>query len=153
MKKLNVLVLSFILVAFCQHLNAQEQDRIINTPDYSKPKLFADLSDKLGLKMKSADALFDLGVGASFSTQLADNFSFTGVVVSKANTASSQSVVMKSTNRKGAILSLSKIRNADGSFTYRGRILSRENGDAFDLVKENGQYILRKKNYYEIVSE
>lgn len=153
MKKLKVFVLSFILICFYQVSHAQEQERTINTPDYNKPKLFSDVPDKLNMKLKSADALFDLKVGSSFFTQLADQFSFTGIVISKVDNASFQSIVIKSTNRKGAILSLSKIKKGDGSFIYKGRILSRNNADAFELANENGQYILQKKNYYEIISE
>lgn len=153
MKKLNVFVLAFTLISFYQVSLAQEQERTINTPDYNKPKLFSDVPDRLNMKMKSADALFDLKAGSSFSTQLSDNFSFTGIVVSKVDNASVQSIVIKSTNRKGAVLSLTKIKNSDGVFIYKGRIVSRSNADAFELAIENGQYILQKKNYYEIVSE
>ena len=153
MKKLKLFVLSFILICFYQLSHAQEQEKFFNSPDYNKPKLFSDVADKLNMKMKSADALFDLKTASSFSTQLADNFSFTGIVVSKVENASVQSIVIKSTSRKGAILSLSKIKKEDGSFIYKGRILSRDHADAFELAKENGQYVLQKKNYYEIVSE
>ena len=42
---------------------------------------------------------------------------------------------------------------ADGSFGFLGRLVSRNSGDALELVKENGQYVLLKKGAQELYVE
>lgn len=154
MKKLKAIATGafFILSAFFSQ--AQEKAPF-NNPDYSKPKLFADLPQKMNLKLIEAKSLLNLSVGASVNIQLTEQFHFKGMVVSKSNEkdASVSSIVIRSANREGATLTLTKIMNADGSFTFSGRILSLKNGDAFELVQEKGQYFFQKKNLYEMIAE
>lgn len=151
MKKLKAILFGLLFSA-C-YLSSGAQEKTFNEPDHSKPQLFADLPQKLNLKTSSIDVLWNLSVGAAFTIQIADGLSLSGTVTSKSDDASFHSVVVKLTNRQGAVLSISKISNADGSFTLRGRILSRNHSDALELAKENGQYVFQKKNYYELVSE
>jgi hypothetical protein len=103
------------------------------------------------------ESLFDLSVGAPVMAKLTKSFYLKGTIVSKSGSAESsvRSVVIKSTTntRQGAVLTFTKIRKDDGSYTYRGRIISRESIDAYEIVKENGQYVLQKKNYYEMIAE
>jgi len=132
------------------------QEKIpINQPDYNKPKLFEDLPQKMNLTISDMESLFDLSVGTPVMAKLTKSFQFKGTIVSKSGDAGSQvrSVVISSTTRKGAVLTFTKIMSDDGSFFYRGRIISRESIDAYEIVKENDQYVLEKKNYYEMVRE
>jgi hypothetical protein len=136
---------------------AQEELRINNEPDYNKPKLFADLPQKMNLTVSDMESLFDLPVGTPVMAKLTKNFPFKGIIVSRSGDAGTtvRSVVIKSTTntRLGAVFTFTKIRKEDGSFVYGGRILSRESSDAYEIVKEKDEYVLQKKNYYEMVRE
>lgn len=137
-------------------LSSKAQEKIpINQPDYNKPKLFEDLPQKMNLTISDMESLFDLSVGTPVMAKLTKTFHFKGIIVSKSGNlgTSVRSVVINSTTRKGAVLTFTRITNEDGSFIYRGRILSKESIDAYEIVKENGQYILQKKNYFEMVRE
>lgn len=142
----------FGLSSLCS--NAQEKIPV-NEPNYNKPKLFEDLPQKMNLTISDMQSLFDLSVGTSVMAKLTKNFHFKGTIVSKSGNAetSVRSVVIKSTTRQGAVLTFTRITNEDGSLIYRGRIISKESIDAYEIVKENDQYILEKKNYYEMVRE
>jgi len=144
-------------VAASAQMNAQassSHEKIpVNEPDRNKPHLFADLPQKMKLRITDLKDLLDLPVGASVKTFLADNFNFKGVVVSTASNADAKSVVIKSTNRQGAVLTFTQTTSSDGVVNYIGKIVSLKNGDAFDIIKEDNQYVLEKKNLYDIISE
>lgn len=156
MKTLKSIAICALLSLIYFHSQAQETVRI-NQPDYSKPKLFADLPQKMNLTISDMESLFDLSVGAPVMAKLTKSFYLKGTIVSKSGSAETavRSVVIKSTTntRQGAVLTLTKIRKDDGSYSYKGRIMSRESIDAYEITKENGQYVLQKKNYYEMIAE
>jgi hypothetical protein len=153
MKKLSALALGMLLI-FLQ-ASAQDHSIPLNEPDYNKPKLFADLPQRMTLKTAGIEALFNAALGTSISYRVADNFNWEGTVVSRSDAADAtvKSVVIRSTNRLGATFTFTRTQKTDGSFTYIGRIMSRNNGDAFEIVLENGQYMLAKKNLYDLLSE
>ena len=109
----------------------------------------------MNLTISDMESVFDLSVGNVVLAKLTKNFHFKGTIVSKSGTTQTtvRSVVIKSATRGGAVLTFTRITNNDGSFIYRGRIISKESIDAYDIVKENDQYVLQKKNYYEMVRE
>lgn len=145
------------LFSLCYFYSGAQENLRINEPDYNKPKLFADLPERMNLAISDMESLFDLAVGTPVIAKLTKSFPFKGTVVSKSGNVASdvRSVVIKSTTntRLGAVLTFTKIRKEDGSFVYKGRIISRESIDAYDIVNENGQYVLEKKNYYEMIRE
>jgi hypothetical protein len=133
---------------------AQEENIPLNQqPNYNKARLFEDQPQKIDLKVTDLESLFDLPVGSDVTAKFSKSFYLRGNVVSKSVTETIKSVVIKAANRRGAVFTFTKVIKQDGSFTYKGRILSKDNSDAYDIVKENDQYILQKKNYHEIVSE
>lgn len=137
------------------YLFSASQEIPINEPNYNKPQLFEDLPQKMNLTISDMESLFDLSVGTPVMAKLTKSFPFKGTIVSKSGSSESsvRSVIIKSTTRKDAVLTFTKIKNQDGSFIYRGRIISKESIDAYEIVKENDQYVLKKKNYYEMVRE
>jgi hypothetical protein len=155
MKTVQTAALVALLGVSSLFASAQEQRLPINQPDYNKPRLFSDLPQKMNVTTSDLESLFGLSVGTPVMAKLSKSFPFKGTIVSKSGTTGSQvqSVVIRSTTRQGAILTLSKIANTDGSFVYRGRVLSRESIDAYEIVKENDEYVLEKKNYYEMIRE
>jgi len=148
--------------AFCVLLSlsayftsAQEHKIPVNEPDYSKPKLFSDLPQKMALNVLGLEPLFKLSVGNTVSIQLTNDLLLQGVVVSTSDVhnASARSVVIRSTNRQGAVFTFTKTNRSDGSISYIGRMMSRQNSDAYEIAMENGSYVLQKKNLYDIISE
>ena len=141
------LCLSFLLS------RSQNQNIPLNEPDRNKPQLFADLPSKMNLRISETENLLKLSVDSPVTVLLADNFLFKGMVVSKSVDPTVSSIVLRSTNRQGAIFTFTKRLNDEGGFTYLGRIMSKNNGDVFEISQENGQYILQKKNLYDMISE
>jgi hypothetical protein len=94
-------------------------------------------------------------IGKSVSFSLVNNLNFQGVVSSLASKFDNMlnSVVIRSTNFPGAALSFSRITKEDGTFSYVGRIISFQHGDAYEINLENGQYYFVKKGFYDLVNE
>ncbi|HEU4472075.1 MAG TPA: hypothetical protein VFR58_13375 [Flavisolibacter sp.] len=143
------------LFAFaCLQAMAQKQDFPLNEPDYNKPKLFAELPQKMTVKLTAVDAALRLSAGATVSLQLSDKLTLEGTIVSAdLQDPALQSIVIRCSNRQDAILTLTRSLNADRSYGYSGRIMSKNNSDAYEIVLENGSYILQKKNYYDLMNE
>jgi hypothetical protein len=144
------------LLTFCCLLSfAQTSTPPLKEPDYNKPKIFSDLPDRLRLQLANAEALLNLRVGAQVSTQLATGFTLVGTVISVSNAAdaSVKTVVVKSSARQGAVLTFSRIKKGDGTYTYIGRMLSVNVGDALEIVREGTEYIIRKKGLYDFIAE
>ena len=135
-------------------VSAQEYLPPSNNPDYSRPKIFADLPEKMPLRLTDAESLLDKPVGATVAAYLSAGFRFSGTVVSKSNAAdtSVKSVVIR-TNRQGAIFTFTRIRTKDGSLSYIGRILNRTGGDALQIVREGKEYVIRKKGIHDMLNE
>ena len=147
-----------VLLSVCMLQVAAQQDTKklpVSQYDYNKPKLFKDLPDRINVPLKNFDNVFDLEEGKSVDLPFASNFQFTGIVVSKAEDVASnvKSIVIKSTNKVGATLALSRMINSDNTITYRGRIMSFKHGDAYEIANENGSYYLVKKGLYDLYEE
>jgi hypothetical protein len=155
MKALKIICICAFFTLGYFYSGAQENLRVINEPNYSKPRLFQDLPEKMNLTLSDLEPLFHLSVGESVTAKFTKGFFIKGIIVSRSGDSAStvKSVVIKSTNRQGAVLTLTKIMGNGGAYTYRGRIISKDNIDAYEIVKDNNQYILQKKNYYEMVRE
>ncbi|HYH14505.1 MAG TPA: hypothetical protein VD794_04770 [Flavisolibacter sp.] len=154
MKILKTGALCVLLHALALSSNAQN-NLPLSEPDYNKPKLFDDLPSKFPLDVKLLELLLDLPIGQSLAIPLTKGLRYQGVVVSKSDASDPnlKSIVIKSTNRGGAIFNFTRLRNEDGSNTYMGRILSHKHGDAFEIEFEDGQYILNKKQLYDLFNE
>lgn len=146
---------SIILLFALFSLNSFAQNIPINEPNYAKPKLFQDLPERIPIQVSSLQNLLVFPIGQTINVQLANNFPLQGHIVSSANkyNNSIQSVVIMLTNRIGASLSLSKIKDSDGTVKYTGRIISMQHGDAFEISFENGQYFLVKKAFNDMINE
>lgn len=144
-----------LLCLFCYIHSSAQKDIPLNEPDRRKPNLFSDLPSKLTLNIKALDVLLDMSIGTYISAPLAGSVIFEGIIISKSdpNDGNTKSVVIKSTNRMGAVLTFTRNRLPDGGTKYIGRILSRNNSDAFEIGQEEGQYVLVKKQLYDIISE
>ncbi len=147
-----------LLLSVCMFQAAAQQvtkKLPISQYDYNKPKLFKELPNRINVSFKTIDNVFDVEVGKSVDLPFALNFQISGTVVSKAEdlSANVKSIVIKSTNKVGATLTISRIINNDNSITYRGRIMSFHHGDAYEITNENGSYAFVKKGLYDLYEE
>lgn len=149
--KENLLLLTLTLSAAI----AAGQAPPVNEPDYRKPALFSDLPDTVKLTETDLLDLFNKKTGEAVMLKMTGSFRFAGNVTGNSSRGNPErtSLVVKSTNKPGAFLCLTKIADPAGTI-IRGRIISRNHIDCYDLVytPELGYQFL-KKNYYKLISE
>jgi hypothetical protein len=153
MRNRSIAVLSVCCILCCMCSSAQIKHVPINEPDYNKPKLFADLPDRLEFNPNNLSNLFSLQVGQSVNIPISSDFSFSGKIVSKSDDPKSLSVVIRLTNREGARFVFTKVTNDDNTVKYIGRIISLQHGDSYEIVSENNQYYLKKRGLYDVIAE
>lgn len=143
------------LTLFFISLQSSAQKLPVREPDMNRPSLFQNLPDKISCRVNDLSALLGLETGRPVSFSFVNNLNFQGVVSSVASKFDNtlNSVVIRSTNFPGAALSFSRITKEDGSFSYVGRIISFQHGDAYEINQENGQYYFVKKGFYDLVNE
>ena len=134
---------------------AQENKLPYNEPNYNKPQIFADLPQRMTLRIPAMQALLQLAVGKTVSVHVSDAMSLEGMVVSKSNAKDSlvKSVVIRSSNRPGATLTFTQTTLPNGTRVYLGRYMSTNNSDVYEMVREAGQYVFVKKNLYDLIIE
>ncbi len=124
-------------------------------PEIKTARLFKDLPDRVPLNSSVLLPLLALKTGQAATISISDKLVFKGTVSSAASKYNDaiKSIVLKLDDRPGATLTVSRIKNPDGTVNYRGRIISFQHGDCFELKNENGQYILVKKNFEDMVND
>jgi hypothetical protein len=154
MKTLQLQGLCLLFIFICATSSAQNKIPV-NEPDQNKPRLFTNLPDKIPVDINTLQTLVNAGTGKNVSLRLGSNElnNFNGQVVSKADDNSIHSVVIRSANFNGATLILSSSAQPDGTVKFSGRIISFQHGDAYELQNQNNQYILIKKNFYDLINE
>lgn len=152
-----ILCACFILSAIVVVAQQARQSVPLNEPNLNKPRLFQALPEVIPVSINNLVRLFSTPLGEVINLQLSDKSAspFTGKVVSAVSKFENrlQSVVVSSTNYKGARLTLSRITNTDGTISYTGRIVSFQHGDLYELKKRDNVFVLVKRNYQELVSE
>ena len=152
MKKLKVL--AFCIVSLVIHTQTSAQTNIpLNEPDYNKPKLFSDLPQQMTLQVSQADRLFNLTEGDFAKAQVTSQLMLQGQVISNGGSPSVKTIIIRMADRGNAMFSFTKTINADGAVAYMGRMMSRNSGDAYEIKKQNGQFIFNKINLYDLISE
>ncbi|MFI5132116.1 MAG: hypothetical protein ACHQFX_19080 [Chitinophagales bacterium] len=154
MKNLLLPGLCLLLLFTCASTSAQNKITV-NEPDQNKPKLFTNLPDKIPVNINELKNLVIAENGKMVSLKLGQNSmsSFNGQVISRADDNTIHSVVIRSANFNGATLTLSSSAQPNGTVKFTGRIISFQHGDAYVLQNQNDQYILIKKNFYDIMNE
>jgi len=154
MKTLKSVACSAVMALCLMKASAQDARIPLNTPNYSKPRLFADLPEKMPLKIKDVESLLELSVGTPVNASLTAGFPLIGTIVSKSDPAdpSVQSVVIR-TNRNGSTFTFSRVTGIDGKISYIGRMFSKSGGDALEIANEGQGYVLRKKGVHELINE
>ena len=153
MKKQTTTALCALLCLLSLTVAAQQNKIPVNEPDYNKPRIFTDLPDKMIIRLADAQKLFSLAAGVSASVQLTDELFIKGVVVSNGESDGIKTVIIRAVNRNNAVFTFTRINKANGSMHYVGRIMSRDNGDALEIRKDENVYVLNKINLYDLISE
>ena len=157
MKNLRIKVLCFIALLFTLVTNAQYSSIPVNEPDYRKPRLFENSPDQIPINIGLLNNLLTAQIGSTVDMNLTDGvaFNFKGEIVSSAAKFqnSMSSVVIRSSNFSGARFTITKITDADGKVNYTGRIISMKNADLYELKNINGNYMLIKRNFYDLINE
>lgn len=137
--------------------SAQKETTALFTTDHNKPELFQQFPEKISLNMNRINTLFSMLPGDSVDMNIADGvaFRFAGQIVSVSSKYENRitSVVIRSGNFSGAILVVSKITGEDSSVSYTGRIISRDNGDAYLLQEAQGHFTLNKKMAHDLIMD
>ncbi len=153
-KALGVFLLLFI--SFLQAA-AQEKKIPLTEPDYNKPKLFTSLPDMIPVTTEDMKQLLTGEEGQPASLRLDSKAipAFRGAVTSRATKyeGAIQSVVLRSADFNGATLTLSAVKQPDGSVAYTGRIISMQHGDLFELKRTEEGYFFIKRNFYDLINE
>ncbi|HEX2627687.1 MAG TPA: hypothetical protein VHM26_01705 [Chitinophagaceae bacterium] len=116
-----------------------------------RPKLFQQLPDTLLIRNDLQD-LFTLAEGNSVNKTIAAGFNFQGIVSSRAQLPYRRSIVIRSANYPGATLSISSVTEGNQQ-VLRGRIISFNHEDAFEIALLNGNYYFIKTDFARLVNE
>ena len=159
MKNLRTPVLCACITLCSLFSAAQNQKFIINEPDQNKPRQFDNLPELIPVSIDKLNNFVNLKTGVSINTTLstdAKTAPFEGTVVSAVNNYEDkvQIVLIKSTNYNGATLYISKVVTEDGTIKYNGRLMGTfQKGDIFVLEQKDGDFVLVKKNFYDVINE
>lgn len=157
MKNIRTSFLCATAVLFSLFAFAQNDKPPVNEPDYNKPRLFDDLPSRISVSTADLKSIISASTGQQASLTLSKEsaLQFDGQVVSVSSKYNNKikSAVLRSANFKGATFTVSRVLNDNGSSYFTGRIINLKYGDLYELKNEEGNYVLIKKNYYELVNE
>ena len=149
MKILTTISISIVLFVLSFNASAQKTTEIaLSKQQISKPKLFKGLPERVHVDFKEIDDAFNYETGKSVMLKMSSDFIVAGHIISKAEDAAAgvKTIVVRDANRPGATLSLSRYINQNNTLSYRGMFMSFKHADAYEVVSENGEYFLIKKD-------
>ena len=111
----------------------------------TKPKQFNNFPATINCSEQELSKVFNTTAGQLINLSFSNNFNFAGTVKNNVvKYANLQTAVVVSPDYSNTIFSVSKITNPDGSITYLGRIINKNNFDGFELKKYASGYQLVK---------
>src|SRR3989442_9477239 len=118
----------------------------------NKAALFNRLPEKFSANIPVIENLFAGSASRTVKIPLPGNNFFEGTILEKVQkNPNAISINIQLYNYDGALLTLSKITNNDGSVTYTGRIVNIRYADVFTLTKENNQFYFSKEKQSLVV--
>lgn len=152
MKYLSLAGLCLSLLLSANLLSAQDLVPI-NEPNHKRPLLFKSLPEKISFKPSELQNLIDGAEGRSVRVPMG-SAALEGKVISAVTKYNNiKSVVIRCSNFNGATLTLSSSTKRDGTVKITGRLMSIQHSDLYELEKVDDQYVLVKKNYYDLINE
>jgi hypothetical protein len=125
----------------------------INQHPLEKPLLFQQFQEKINCPLAVLQQIFSATPDSNINLSLGTQAKIEGTVIAKVAVTPEQiSINIRCNNFQRALLNVSRITKADGSFSYIGRIVSLQHGDVLLLWEENGQYyFIRDKQLLTMV--
>ena len=103
----------------------------------SRPELFSSYSNNIAASTSALNKALNAKVGSSIQIDFANQFSFSGIVLSSVQKYSNlSSVIIRSPLLKNSLLSVSKRINDDNTITYVGHIINEKFADGYELVQD-----------------
>jgi hypothetical protein len=121
----------------------------------SRPHLFNNLSANIPSAVTELSKAFLGAEGSSIQLNFANNFSFTGTILSSVQRYSNlSSVIIKIPSLNNSLLSISKRINDDNTVTYVGRIINEKYADGYELKKDDyGKYTFNKIKTEDLIQD
>ncbi|MFT3933220.1 MAG: hypothetical protein QM726_06365 [Chitinophagaceae bacterium] len=136
---------SIICLLFTLAAHSQSEPPINQRPT-EKPSLFNLLPEKISCSETALRNIFSMQLNNTVSVELSQFLKIEGAVIAKVAVSADQlSINIRCSNYKNALLNISRITEADGHYTYIGRMVNPQQGDVLLLWQENGQYSLIKQ--------
>jgi hypothetical protein len=134
------------------HANCQNSPPLNQHP-VEKPALFNQLPEKVSCSTASLQNIFSASANSNITIAISAALKLEGTVLAKvAVTPEQLSINIRCSNYQDALLNISRITEANGSFSYIGRMVSPRHGDVLLLWQENGQYsFIRQKQLLTMV--
>ena len=121
----------------------------------SRPELFSSFSADIPASVNELDKAFAARAGSPIQFDFANNFSFSGTVLSSVQKYSNlSSVIIKSPLLKNSLFAISKRINDDNTITYVGRIINEKYADGYELKKDKaGNYFFTKIKTADLIQD
>ncbi|MEP7252707.1 MAG: hypothetical protein ABI683_10015 [Ginsengibacter sp.] len=148
---MKTLVKAFVLCTLtCVAFTSRAQ--IVNS---SRPTLFKNVSASFAVTTMELDKAFIVKEGSQVQLNFANNFTFSGVVVSSVQRYGKLSnIIIKSPNLHNTLLSISRRVNDDNSVSYVGRILNEGYADGYELKQgSDGKYAFHKIKTEDLIQD
>jgi len=126
-----------------------------NQPATNSANIFHDLPDRIYLSVENLNTLMNTPIGLSVSMNLSVHspFQIEGQLVSVSENEIVRTIVIRSSNYKNARLTLTKMKNQDGSISYNGKFKSFQNEEMLELNNIDGRVVFIKRKYIDLARE
>jgi|GEM_PF-584503 len=144
-----------IVLCLALSLNGfSQQHKIADNNASSQPLLFKNLQAKTNCPLSVIDKSFNYNKGRQIILNIDSNLTLTGEVLEKSQPDPQvETINVRCTNYNNALLTLSRIKQENGSVSYTGILHNRTSGDVLLLVNENGRYFFKKQQRSLVIAD
>ncbi|MBV4356515.1 hypothetical protein [Pinibacter aurantiacus] len=144
-----------IVLCLALSLNGFSQQRkIAENTTSPQPLLFKNLQTKTNCSLSVIDKSFNYNKGRQIILNIDSNLTIAGEVLEKSQPDPQvETINVRCTNYNNALLTLSRIKQENGSVSYTGIMHNRASGDVLLLVNENGRYFFKKQQRSLVIAD
>ena len=112
----------------------------------NKPAIFANFPSSINLDESAIRLAFQNSNGQSVNIPLAQNFTFSGKVISNVQKYHNLRILIIQSNQwQNTLLQLAQTSHADQLVSFSGRIINPDAADGYEIKKQStGSYIMKK---------
>ena len=150
-----VLLTGGIVLCLALSLNGfSQQHKVADNAALSQPSLFKNLQAKTTCPLSVIDRPFTYGKGRQIVIAVDSNLTITGEVLEKSQPDPQvETINIRCTNYNNSLLTLSRIKQEDGSYKYTGIMHSRTSNDVLLLENEGGRYAFKKQQHSLVIAD